>query len=114
MWRDACEEEIKSIVKNKTWDLVELPPGAKPIGLKWICKIKRNADGSINKHKSGLVAKGYIQGHGIDFEEIFAPIARIETVRFLIALAASKRMGDPSLRRQNRFLTWRFERGRVR
>lgn len=89
VWRDACEDEIESIVKNKTWDLVELPPGAKAIGLKWVFKIKRNADGSINKYKSRLVAKGYIQRHGIDFEEVFAPVARIETVRFLIALAAS-------------------------
>ena len=48
VWRDACEEEISSIVRNKTWDLVELPPGAKAIGLKWIFKIKRNSDGSIN------------------------------------------------------------------
>ena len=90
VWRDACEEEIKSIVKNNTWELVDLPAGAKPIGLKWIFKIKRNADGSINKYKSRLVAKGYIQRHGIDFEEVFAPVARIETVRFIIALAASR------------------------
>ena len=66
-----------------------MPPGAKPIGLKWIFKLKRNADGSIHKYKSRLlVAKGYIQRHGIDFEEVFAPVARIETVRFLISLAA--------------------------
>ena len=89
VWRDACEEEISSIFRNKTWDLVELPPGAKGIGLKWIFKIKRNSDESINKYKSRLVAKGYIQRHGIDSEEVFAPVARIETVRFLIALAAS-------------------------
>lgn len=49
VWRDACEDEIKSIVKNKTWELVELPVGAKAIGLKWIFKVKRNSDGSINK-----------------------------------------------------------------
>lgn len=90
VWREACKEDINSIVKNKTWDLVDLPPGVKAIGLKWIFKIKRNADGSINKYKSRLVAKGYIQRHGIDFEEVIAPVARIETVRFLIALAASK------------------------
>ena len=90
VWRDACEEEIKSIVKNKTWILVDLPSDAKLIGLKWIFKIKRNADGSINKYKSRLVAKGYIQQHGIDFEKVFAPVARIETVRFIIALAASR------------------------
>lgn len=90
VWRDACEEEIASIVKNKTWDLADLPKGAKAIGLKWIFKIKRNSDGSINKYKSRLVAKGYIQRHGVDFEEVFAPVARIETVRFIIALAASR------------------------
>ena len=66
-----------------------MPEGAKPIGLKWIFKIKRNSDGSINKYKSRLVAKGYIQRHSVDFEEVFAPVARIETVRFIIALAAT-------------------------
>ena len=90
VWRDACDDEIKSIVKNKTWDLVELPAGAKAIGLKWIFKVKRNSDGSINKYKARLVAKGYIQRHGIDFDEVFAPVARIETVRFILSLAASR------------------------
>ena len=68
VWRDACEEEMSSIIKNKTWDLVDLPHGAKAIGLKWIFKIKRNSYGSINKHKSRLMAKGYIERHEIDFE----------------------------------------------
>lgn len=61
----------------------------KPIGLKWIFKIKRNADGSINKYKARLVAKGYVQQYGIDFEEVFAHVPRIEMVRVLINLAAS-------------------------
>ena len=69
---------------------MDLPKGAKAIVLKWIFKIKRNADGSINKYKSRLVAKGYIQRHSVDFEEVFAPVARIETVGFIIALAASR------------------------
>ena len=90
VWRDACEDEISSIIKNKTWELVDLPKGAKPIGLKLIFKIKRNSDGTINKHKSRLVAKGYIQRHGIDFEEVFAPVARIESIRLIISIAASK------------------------
>lgn len=74
VWRDACDDEINSIEKNKTWDLVELPNGAKAIGLKWVFKIKRNSDGSINKFKARLVAKGYIQRHGIDYEEVFAQL----------------------------------------
>lgn len=88
-WRDACGEKITSITKNNTWNLVDLPIGTKPIGLKWVFEIKRNSDGSINKYKARLVAKGYVQRHGIDFDEVFAPVARIETVRFIIALAAS-------------------------
>ncbi|KAG7578131.1 Zinc finger CCHC-type [Arabidopsis thaliana x Arabidopsis arenosa] len=88
-WREACDEEISSISKNKTWSLEKLPNGVKPIGLKWVFKIKRNSDGSINKYKARLVAKGYVQRHGIDFDEVFAPVARIETIRFILALAAS-------------------------
>ena len=61
------------------------------IGLKSIFKIKRNADGSINKFKSRLVAKGYVQEQGIDFDEVFAPVARIETIRLFIGLAAACR-----------------------
>lgn len=88
-WIRACKEEIQSIEKNNTWVLVDLPPGATPIGLKWIFKIKRNADGTINKYKARLVAKSYVQQYGIDFEEVFAPVARIETIRLLISLAAT-------------------------
>lgn len=89
MWRNACEDEIRSIEKNNTWTLVDLPSDCKAIGLKWIFKVKRNSDGSINKYKARLVAKGYIQKHGIDFDEVFAPVARIETVRLIIGMAAS-------------------------
>lgn len=89
-WIRACEDEIESIKKNKTWELVDLPFGAKAIGLKWVFKIKCNADGSINKFKARLVAKGYVQQYGVDFEEVFAPVARLETIRLLISLAANK------------------------
>ena len=56
--------------------------------MKWVFKIKRNADGSISKYKARLVAKGYVQQHGVDYDEVFAPVARIETIRLIIALAA--------------------------
>lgn len=89
MWREACEDEIESIKMNKTWTLVDLPDGCKAIGLKWVFKIKRNTDSTIRKYNARLVAKGYVQRHGIDFEEVFAPVARIETIRVIIALGAS-------------------------
>lgn len=76
-------------MKNDTWVLVDLPSNCRAIRLKWIFKVKRNSDGSINKYKARLVAKGYIQKHGVDFDEVFAPVARIETVRLIIGMAAS-------------------------
>ncbi|KAJ9535118.1 hypothetical protein OSB04_un001804 [Centaurea solstitialis] len=88
-WVKATDAEINSINKNNTWTLVNKPMGVKPIGLKWVFKVKKNADGTINKYKARLVAKGYVQQPGIDFQEVFAPVARIETIRFLIALAAT-------------------------
>lgn len=89
-WLKAMKDEFGSIEKNKVWKLVDCPHNVKPIGLKWLYKAKRNPDGSIYKHKARLVAKGYVQIPGIDFDEVFAPVARIETIRFLIAFATAK------------------------
>ncbi|GJW82981.1 ribonuclease H-like domain, reverse transcriptase, RNA-dependent DNA polymerase [Tanacetum coccineum] len=87
-WIEAMQVEIDSINKNNTWKLTTLPKDHKAIGLKWVFKTKRDANGEILKHKARLVAKGYIQEHGIDFDEVFAPVARIETIRLILALAA--------------------------
>lgn len=65
-----------------------MPAGHKPIGLKWVYKLKRDANGNVIKHKAWLMAKGYVKKQGIDFEEVFAPVTRLETVRLLLALAA--------------------------
>ncbi|MBV8801912.1 MAG: hypothetical protein JO131_02910, partial [Gammaproteobacteria bacterium] len=87
-WRDAMEEEIKSIEKNHTWELATLPKGKQAIGLKWVYKVKKNANGEVEKYKARLVAKGYKQQAGIDYDEVFAPVARLETIRLIISLAA--------------------------
>lgn len=90
-WRNAMMDEIKSIEKNETWSLVELPKGAKTVGVKWVYRTKSNEHGDLVKHKARLVTKGYSQRYGIDYLEVYFPVARIETVRTIVALAAQQR-----------------------
>jgi hypothetical protein len=71
-WRSAMEEEMESLRKNNTWDLVELPRDRKAIGCRWVYKLKKDLDGNIERYKARLVAKGYAQKYGIDFNEIFS------------------------------------------
>jgi hypothetical protein len=87
-WRKAMMEEMKSIEENHTWELVEALAGCRPIGIKWVFKVKRDEHGAIVKYKARLVARGFVQREGVDFEEVFAPVARMESVRLLLALAA--------------------------
>lgn len=81
-------KEIDALQKNNAWILVDLPPFKKPIGSKWVYKIKHKAYGSIERFR--VVAKGYNQIWGIDFDETFSPMIKLTTVKCLIALAASK------------------------
>ena len=81
-------EELHMINKNQTWELTKKPDDRNIIGLKWVFQRKENLDGSLNKLKARLVVKGYSQIPGVDFAETFAPVARYETLKFLIALAA--------------------------
>ena len=89
-WREAMDVEIQSIQKNETWRLTELPAGTKKIGVQWIYKTKLNEAGKVDKFKARLVAKGYIQQHGVDYTEVFASVARMNTIWMIIALTAKK------------------------
>ncbi|KAK1419766.1 hypothetical protein QVD17_29081 [Tagetes erecta] len=89
-WENAMKKELESIEENNTWALTQLPKDQKAIGLKWVFKIKRDAQEKVTRYKARLVAKGYVQQYGIDFEEAFAPVARIETIRLILALAAKR------------------------
>ena len=85
--KEAMKSKLQSIHSNNTWCYAVLPKGQKVIGLKWVFKVKRNLGGKIVKYKAKLVAKGYARRHGVDYEEVFAPVARIETVSLVLALA---------------------------
>jgi len=103
-WISAMRDEIRSIVQNQTWRLVNHPPGRKAIGVKWVLAVKRDAKGAILKYKARLVVKGYSQEFGFDFDETYAPVVRIEHVRILFALAAYFNLPVIHLDAKNAFL----------
>ena len=88
-WTKAMEEEMESMRSNQVWELVDLPKGRKAIGNKWVLKIKRKADGTIDKYKARLVVKGYTQRLILDYEETFSPVVRFTSIRLILAIVAS-------------------------
>ena len=86
-WRAAMDTEMKSLEQNDVWNLVKLPPGRKAVGSKWVFKKKTGADGSVQRYKARLVAQGYSQTFGTDYDETFCPVVRQESLRCLIALS---------------------------
>ncbi|PRQ19007.1 putative RNA-directed DNA polymerase [Rosa chinensis] len=88
-WRKAMEEEMEALQKNNTWKLVPPPQGKKAVGCRWMFTVKHNADGSVNRYKARLVVKGFTQTYGIDYDETFAHVVKMNTIRVLLSFAAS-------------------------
>ncbi|KAL0543593.1 hypothetical protein IC582_018693 [Cucumis melo] len=86
-WKIAMDQEIDAIRRNETWELIKLPTNKKALGVKWVYITKLKSDGNVEKYKARLVVKGYKQEYGVDYEEMFAPMTRIETIRLILSLA---------------------------
>ncbi|GJV31553.1 retrovirus-related pol polyprotein from transposon TNT 1-94 [Tanacetum coccineum] len=91
-WREAIKSEIESILQNHTWELVDLPPGCKPLGYKWIFKKKMKADGTVDKYKARVVIQGFRQREGLDYFDTYSPVTRITSIRTIIAIAALRNL----------------------
>jgi hypothetical protein len=85
-------EEYDSLMTNNTWTLVPLPAGRKPVSCKWVFKIKQGANGEVERYKARLVARGFTQTYGVDYNETFAPVTKFASIRYILALAALEDM----------------------
>ena len=89
-WMDAMKDELKSIEDNETWELVDLPNNRKAIGSKWVYKTKLDENGNVSRFKARLVAQGFTQKFGIDYDEVFAPVAKSTTFRMMLSVSGTK------------------------
>jgi histone deacetylase 1/2 len=103
-WVAAMDHEHQALLRNNTWHLVPRPKGKNVVGCKWVYKIKRKADGSIDRYKARLVAKGFKQQYSIDYEETFSPVVKAATIRLVLSIAVSNGWSLRQLDVQNAFL----------
>ncbi|RVW34622.1 Retrovirus-related Pol polyprotein from transposon RE1 [Vitis vinifera] len=108
-WRKAVNEAIQALQKNDTWNITKLPQGKCPVDCKWVFNVKYRADGRRDRYKARLVAKGFTQTYGIDFQENFAPVAKLNTIRVLLSLAANLDWNLHQLDVKNAFLNGDLE-----
>lgn len=88
-WKEAVMEEMGALIENQTWEIVKLPPNKKTVACRWIFAIKHKADGSIERNKARLVAQDFTQTYEIDYEETFAPVAKLNSIRVLLSIAVN-------------------------
>jgi len=103
-WFEAAKIELEALVRKGTYELVELPDGAKAIGSKWVWKLKVNDKNEIVRYKARLVAQGFRQRYGIDYNETFSPVAKISSIRMLISLASMHKWHFHSMDVENAYL----------
>jgi hypothetical protein len=103
-WKASMDEEYDALIKNNTWHLVPSCHGQNVIDCKWVYKVKRKADGTVDRYKARLVAKGFKQQYGIDYEETFSPVVKATTIHVVLSLAVSRGWNLCQLDMKNTFL----------
>jgi len=108
-WREAMEREYHALLHNETWTLIPPPPRVNVIDCKWVFKVKKHSDGSIECYKARLVARGFRQRYGLDYEDTFSPVVKPTTIRLLLSLVVTHGWSLRQLDVQNAFLHGFFE-----
>jgi hypothetical protein len=109
-WKNAMDSEYNALMKNKIWHLVPPQQGGNIIDCKWVYKIKRKADESLDRYKAHLVEKGFKQRYEVDYEDTFSPIIKSTTIRIVLSVAVSRGWQLRQLDVQNAFFAWEFGR----
>ena len=110
LWKLAMVEELNALEENNTWSIVKLPPRKKVVGSRWVYKTKLKADGSIERHKAKLVARGFTKTFGVDYKETFAPMAKMNIVWVLLSMPVNCGWSMYQMDVKNVFSSWRTSR----